>query len=409
MYQNSSFNHAPRRPGYKSYGSQRPYSSGPRRHFSSKPRSRGGQTIDPARFVKIANPGESADYKSGHDFADFVMHPLLKSNVTAKGYMSPSEIQDKTIALGLAGRNVVGVADTGTGKTAAFALPVLNKLMHTSGSQALIVAPTRELAIQIEEQCHLLGRSSGISSALLIGGMPMGRQKTALKNGARLLIGTPGRIKDHLQQQTLNLSNCHTVVLDEVDRMLDMGFLPDVRHILQLLPKEHQAFFFSATVSPAIKNLIDSFCHNPEFVNVKAGETSSNVHQAVVKFSGKTEKMDRLHNALIAGDTKKALIFGKTKYGVERLSKELNARGFKTAALHGGKSQGARKRALDAFRLNNLNILVATDVAARGIDVKDITHVINFDQPQTYDDYVHRIGRAGRAGRPGHALTFVEN
>lgn len=400
MYTNNKSYRGPRRASAGNYNSQR-------RRSPSKPRSR-GQVIDPLRFIKQANPGERADYSSANSFDDFAMHPLLKSNVTAKGYRSPSEIQDKTIALGLEGRNVVGIADTGTGKTAAFSLPILNNLMRRAGSQALIVAPTRELAIQIEEQCQLLSKNSGVKTAVLIGGMPLGRQTSALRGGAKLIIGTPGRIKDHLRQGTLNLSACDMVVLDEVDRMLDMGFLPDVRHILGLLPTTHQAFFFSATISPEIQALIDTFCHDPVVINVKGGETSRNVHQDVIRYTGKEEKMDQLHNVLIREGTVKTLVFGKTKYGVERLAKELVARGFKAESLHGGKTQGARKRAMDAFRANRINILVATDVAARGLDVKDITHVINFDTPQTYDDYVHRIGRAGRAGRPGHALTFVE-
>jgi len=211
-----------------------------------------------------------------------------------------------------------------------------------------------------------------------------------------------------MRQGTLTLSGYDTVVLDEVDRMLDMGFVKDVRSILSELPADHQAFFFSATLSPEIQSLIETFTKDPVVINVKAGETSANVNQGVINFSGKNEKMDSLHNLLIHEDTKKALIFGKTKYGVERLAKELKDRGFKAEALHGGKSQGQRKRALDSFRENQINVLVATDVAARGIDVIDITHVINFDIPQTYDDYVHRIGRAGRAGQPGRALTFVE-
>jgi superfamily II DNA/RNA helicase len=366
------------------------------------------QTINPARFVKAAEPSLGSDYQTSHEFADFAMHPLLKANITAKGYLVPSEIQDKTIALGLAGRSVVGIANTGTGKTAAFALPILNKLMHSPASQALIIAPTRELAIQIEEQCKLLAKSSGLHGALLIGGMPMGRQITALKNRPRIIIGTPGRIKDHLQQRTLNLGGADMLVLDEVDRMLDMGFINDVREILSKLPAERQSFFFSATLSPEIRTLIDTFATNPEVINVKIGETSENVHQDVINYSGKTQKIDLLHDTLNSEGVAKTLIFGKTKYGVERLGKELKARGFKAEALHGGKNQGQRQRALDAFRENKINVLVATDVAARGIDVKDITHVINFDVPQTYDDYIHRIGRAGRAGQPGQALTFVE-
>jgi superfamily II DNA/RNA helicase len=382
----------------------------PGRSFSSPKhgsRKTNKQTIDPARFIKSATPGLSSNYQATHEFADFAMHPLLKANITAKGYTIPSEIQDKTISLGLEGRSVIGIANTGTGKTAAFALPILNKLMRSPSSQALIIAPTRELAVQIEEQCKLLAKSSGLSGALLIGGTPIGRQITMLKHNPRIIIGTPGRIKDHLQQRTLQLGSCDMVVLDEVDRMLDMGFINDVRHILANVSAQHQAFFFSATMNREIENIIDTFAANPVVINVKAGETSENVNQEVTNFNGKTEKMDKLHNLLIAEGVSKALVFGKTKYGVERLAKELQARGFKADAIHGGKNQGQRQRALDSFRDDKINILVATDVAARGIDVKDISHVINYSTPQTYSDYVHRIGRAGRAGKVGHALTFV--
>lgn len=381
-------------------------------HFGPSPRaSRKAQKqlIDPARFVKRAEPQQVADYDTQHEFADFTMHPLLKANVTAKGYIKPSEIQDKTISLGLEGRSVVGIANTGTGKTAAFALPILNKLMRQPASKGLIIAPTRELALQIEEQCKLLAKNSGLQGALLIGGLPMSRQINDLKRQPRIIIGTPGRIKDHLRQRTLSLRSCDMVVLDEVDRMLDMGFINDVRSILSELPTTHQAFFFSATLSPEIKKLIETFADEPVFVNVKAGETSANVNQDVVHYSGKADKIDKLHNALITQGVDKTLVFGTTKHGVERLSKELIARGFKAASLHGGKNQGQRQRALDNFRQNQVNILVATDVAARGIDIKDISHVINYDIPKTYDDYVHRIGRAGRAGRAGEALTFVES
>ncbi len=383
----------------------------PGRSFSSPRRSsrkNSKQVIDPARFIKAAQPTMSSNYSSEHEFADFAMHPLLKANITRKGYIKPSEIQDKTITLGLEGRNVVGIANTGTGKTAAFALPVLNKLMRSHGSRVLIIAPTRELAGQIEEQCRLLSKSSGLRDALLIGGTPMGRQISDLKRQPQIIIGTPGRIKDHIGQGTLNLGNCDTVVLDEVDRMLDMGFINDVRSILAELPTEHQAFFFSATISPEIRSLIETFASEPVVINVKIGETSENVNQDIISYSGTAQKMDFLQDALNSNEVSKALIFGKTKYGAERLSKQLNIRGFKSEALHGGKSQGQRQRALDAFKQNRINILVATDVAARGIDVKDISHVINFDVPQTYDDYIHRIGRAGRAGQPGNALTFVE-
>lgn len=390
---------------------RRSHFNGGRRYKPSqtakKPRKH-GQYIDPARFIKRAQPALNSDYLAANSFSNFTIHPLLKSNIAIKGYKVPSEIQDKTIPLGLAGRDVIGVANTGTGKTAAFAIPILNKIMHLNQAKALIVAPTRELAIQIDDQIRIYAKHSNIKSAILVGGLPLGRQTTSLKAGPSIIIGTPGRLIDHIKQGNLHLGNCSMVVLDEVDRMLDMGFVNDVRYILDLLPQQRQSFFFSATLSNEINNLINTFTREAVTVNVKAGETSQNVNQDVVHYSGKPEKLEQLHDLLISRAAMKTLIFGETKYGVERLARELKARGFKAEALHGGKSQGARKRALDSFRNNGVNVLVATDVAARGIDVIDITHVINFDVPHTYDDYIHRIGRAGRAGRTGQALTFVE-
>ncbi|HEX5447851.1 MAG TPA: DEAD/DEAH box helicase [Candidatus Saccharimonadales bacterium] len=392
---------------YKSNYKRRPYN---RAHTTKPGRSSGrgaSRNIDPALFIKVANPVSVSDYVPKNQFADFAMHPLLKSNVASKGYVTPSEIQDKTIAPGLEGKSVVGIANTGTGKTAAFALPILNNLMRSPGTRALIIAPTRELAIQIEEQCKLLAKNSSLNGALLIGGTPMGRQLNDLKRGARIIIGTPGRIKDHLRQGSLMLDSCDMIVLDEVDRMLDMGFINDVREILAKLPARHQAFFFSATLSSDIRTLIGTFVSDPVVVDVKVGETSQNVHQDIVRYQ-KSSKIDSLHDVLIRSEVSKTLIFGRTKHSVERLARELKSRGFKAESIHGGKSQGQRKRAMNGFKDNQINILVATDVAARGIDVKDITHVINYDQPASYDDYAHRIGRAGRAGRPGYALTFVE-
>lgn len=398
---------------------KRNFHRGPRRgsttrHFGPSTIRRTGkrgnkQYINPDRFVKVADPAAAGEYTPENSFAGFAIHPLLKNNIVVKGYTSPSEIQDKTIPLGLAGRDVVGVANTGTGKTAAFAVPILNKLLRDPSVLALVMTPTRELAIQIEGQCRIFAKNSGLSGALLIGGMPIGRQTTVLKHNPRIIIGTPGRIKDHINQGHLTLERCSIVVLDEVDRMLDMGFLPDMRLLLDQIPQPRQSFFFSATLSPEVNRLIATFTKDPVTVNVRQSETSDNVHQKVINYSGKIQRLDLLHEALIAAGMSKALIFGDTKYGVERLAKELTARGFNAASLHGGKNQGQRQRALDSFRNNGTNVLVATDVAARGIDVIDISHVINFDQPKTYDDYIHRIGRAGRAGKTGHAITFVES
>jgi ATP-dependent RNA helicase RhlE len=365
------------------------------------------QNIHPSRFIKPAKFMEAEIYSSVNSFEDFLMHPLLKQNVTAKGYITPSPIQDKAIPHGLAGKDVLGIANTGTGKTAAFALPVLHGLLERPGSRALIIAPTRELAEQIEDEFRSFAKGSGLFGVLLIGGASMTNQLRDLKKKPEIVIGTPGRIKDHVERGTLALSTFNLVVLDEVDRMVDMGFIADIRYLLGAIPEKRQSLFFSATVEPKIAQLINTFLVDPITISVRTGETSDNVEQDVVYYSGRDDRIEKLHDVLNGASQGKVLIFDETKYGVERLGNELVARGFKADALHGGKSQSQRQRALKRFRSNDINVLVATDVAARGIDVADITHVINYATPNTYEDYVHRIGRAGRAGRTGTALTFV--
>lgn len=381
---------------------------GPRPGGNSR-RKNTKERIDISRFVRAAKPMQDvAPYKSANTFADFAVDAVLHRNLAAKGYKDPSPIQDQAIPHALAGKSVVGVANTGTGKTAAFAIPLLDRLIKDPSSAALVVAPTRELAQQIEDEFRGIGAGSKIRAALLIGGSPMGPQLRDLRNGPRVVIGTPGRIKDHIERRTLDLSGFNVVVLDEVDRMLDMGFINDMRTILSMLSKDRQSFFFSATLDHKVKSLIDTFAGDYVTISVKTGDTSESVEQDIITFSGREDKIEKLHDTLIDPDTIKAIVFHETKHGAERLSDELIARGFKADAIHGGRSQGQRQRALNRFKKSEINILVATDVAARGIDVVDITHVINYSLPQTYDDYVHRIGRAGRAGRAGKALTFVE-
>ncbi|HET7673556.1 MAG TPA: DEAD/DEAH box helicase [Candidatus Saccharimonadales bacterium] len=376
-----------------------------RNNSNRRPR---GQYIDPAKFVRSAKTVEAEQYLPKHTFADFDIDPKIKANLSAKGYEIPSPIQDQTIPVGLAGKDVIGIANTGTGKTAAFAVPILNKLINDRNHRALIIAPTRELAQQIEDECRSIARGTGLSGTVLIGGTNMGGQLRDLRANPRVVIGTPGRIKDHIQRGSLKLDNFGMVVLDEVDRMLDMGFVHEVRDILSHLNPERQSFFFSATVDSKINGLIQTFSNDPTTIMVKTGQTSDNVNQDVVRYNSTSDKMDKLHDILNKRDVEKIIVFDETKRSVERLSKELVARGFLADAIHGGKTQGQRQRALKRFKNTEINILVATDVAARGIDVADITHVINYSTPQTYDDYVHRIGRAGRAGRVGHALTFVQ-
>jgi superfamily II DNA/RNA helicase len=366
------------------------------------------QYINPSNFVRAAKSAEEVAYVPQHSFADFAFNPLIRANLTAKGIATPTPIQDQTLSHGLAGQDVIGIANTGTGKTIAYALPVLEKLMQNRYNHALIVVPTHELAQQIDAECRSLARNSGLAGALLIGGSPMGPQQRDLRDRPQIVIGTPGRIKDHLERRTLDLSNFNIAVLDEVDRMLDMGFVNDVRLILQHLPETRQSFFFSATVDDRVNELIKSFAHEPVTISVKTGDTADMVEQNTVTYKTNSEKIDKLHNLLI-NDVSKALVFGETQRSVERLSQELQLRGFQADAIHGGKSQHQRERALRRFKSNEIDILVATDVAARGIDIIDISHVINYSMPHSYDDYIHRIGRAGRAGKKGYALTFVEN
>lgn len=383
------------------------------RSNSSSSRGRGKinkQFIHPSKFVQAAQPtAEVVEYISTHKFIDFNLAPLLTHNLIAKGYETPSPIQDQAIPYVMEGKDVIGIANTGTGKTAAFALPLLDRLMHEPNSRAIIIAPTRELAQQIEEECRSYAKGSGIFGAVLIGGSSISAQLRDLRSDPQIVIGTPGRIKDHTERGTLNLSRFNIVVLDEVDRMVDMGFINDIRHLLSLVASVRQSLFFSATIDSSITSLINTFLKDPVTISVKTGETASNINQDVIRYQRSGEKLDKLHDVLIKDTTVKTLVFDETQRGVERLSKDLQSRGFSVDAIHGGKTQGHRQRALNRFRNNEIDVLVATDVAARGIDVSDITHVINYSTPSTYDDYIHRIGRAGRAGRVGHALTFVSH
>lgn len=396
---------------YKAFNSSRPSLGRNRRSSYSYPKQTGkrriGQYIDPARFVRAATLADLPAYTAKNQFSDFAVEPLLQANLAAKGYVTPSPIQDQTIPQGLSGKDIIGIANTGTGKTAAFAIPVLQGLLTVKGTKALVIAPTRELAQQIEEEFRSIARGSGLAGALLIGGSSMGLQLRDLRGNPRIVIGTPGRIKDHIERRTLDLSAFNFVVLDEVDRMLDMGFVNDVRYILDKLAPERQSFFFSATLDSRVSSLIETFSHEPITVSLKTGTAVESVNQDVVHYSGSQDKLDKLHNTLLESGVDKIIIFDETQRSVERLSKELLSRGFSADAIHGGKTQGQRQRALSRFKSNDINVLVATDVAARGIDVADITHVINYSLPQSYDDYVHRVGRAGRAGQMGNALTFV--
>jgi len=377
---------------------------------SNKPRGfKGrGQYIDPAKFVKVAKDVEVDKYVPTHAFADFNINEIIKRNLTDKGITTPTAVQDQVIPIALEGKDVIGIANTGTGKTAAFAIPLIDELLRNRQAKVLILAPTRELAQQIKVEFNQITKGAFIKSAVLIGGSSFMPQLRDLKGRPQLVIGTPGRVKDHLERGTLRLQEFNKIVLDEVDRMLDMGFIDDMRRILGAVSPERQSMFFSATMDRKVEDLIKTFSRDPILVSVKTGDTSENVHQNVIKYGHHSEKVDKLHDALLGEAVTKVIVFEETQRDVEKLCNELISRGFATDAIHGGKNQSQRQRALRRFKENDVDILVATDVAARGIDVKDVTHVINFTIPQTYEDYTHRIGRAGRAGKTGHALTFVQ-
>ncbi len=389
------------------YRSSRSYRPNNRRHNRG---GRGGnykQTIDTNRFIKKASTVEVIEHKITNQFSDFDLHQSLHESIAKRGFKEPSPIQDQTIPHALKGRDIVGVANTGTGKTAAFLIPLINKLLLDSNQQVLIMAPTRELALQIKDEFREFTTANmRLYSTLCIGGTPIGRQINDLRRGPHVVIGTPGRVKDLLERKVLKLDKTKSIVLDEVDRMVDMGFINDIRAILSQLPKDRQSLFLTATINNSVQTIMQSFLQDPVIIKVKTGDTAASIEQDVVRLNG-ANKMNKLHELLQQDELEKVLIFGETKRGVETVVKELNQRGISAVSIHGNKTQGQRQRALSQFRDNTASVLVATDVAARGLDITDITHVINYDIPQTYDDYVHRIGRAGRAGRAGSALTFV--
>ena len=368
-----------------------------------------GAYINPAKFVnKAAIVADQPVFVPVHTFSDFALSEALQRNVAKRGYETPTPIQDQTIPAILEGRDVIGLANTGTGKTAAFVLPIIEHLHTRERSEGvLIVAPTRELAVQIDEEFRAFAAGLQIYSALCVGGANMHRQISTLMRKPQVVIGTPGRLKDLFNQGALHLSNSRTVVLDEADRMLDMGFIKDIHFLIGKLPAKRQSLCFSATMNPDMERLVRELLIDPVRVSVRTTETSDHVEQNVIQASSKEHKIEILHGLLQKPDFAKVLIFGQTKRGVQKLSEALKTHGHSSEAIHGNKSQSQRQRALQAFKLGQVKVLVATDVAARGLDIPRVSHVINFDQPNTYEDYIHRIGRTGRAGYQGQALTFI--
>ncbi|MCA9026038.1 MAG: DEAD/DEAH box helicase, partial [Planctomycetaceae bacterium] len=348
-------------------------------------------------------------------FAELKLSKRIQKALAEEKYEIPTPIQAQTIPPALLGRDVLGCAQTGTGKTAAFALPILNRLGRNNRKSVpncpfvLVLAPTRELAIQIGESFATYGKHLSLRHALVYGGVGQGNQVRALRKGAHILVATPGRLLDLMNQGHIDLERLEVFVLDEADRMLDMGFLPDLKRIISELPEERQSLFFSATMPPKIVELAEDLLTDPVSVDVTPKSTSVERIEQRVLFVERNGKQALLKEILNGPEVDRTLVFTKTKRGANLLADKLVRYGIRATAIHGNKSQSARQRALDAFRRKQVNVLVATDVAARGIDIDGITHVVNFDLPVEPESYVHRIGRTGRAGAAGIALTFCSS
>jgi ATP-dependent RNA helicase DeaD len=336
------------------------------------------------------------------------LSPPVGQAVAEAGYREPTEIQAKTIPILLDGRDVMGQAQTGTGKTAAFGIPLIEMVDPESPAvQALVLAPTRELASQIADEIGKLARYSGVRIATIYGGAPMSRQILELKQGAQVVVGTPGRILDHLSRGTMKLNQVRYVILDEADRMLDMGFMPDVERILRRTPRSRQTALFSATMPTVVRIMARRHMKDPAWVQIKPeAPTVSEVSQIYYEVA-EQDKSAALQLVLEEQRPERALIFRRTQIGVDKLTRFLHSRGFKVEAIHGSMSQQHRERVIADFRSGDLHLLVATNVAARGLDIPEITHVINYDIPEESESYIHRIGRTARMGRDGVAITFV--
>ncbi len=363
-------------------------------------------------------PAADASAASLPRFDEFGLASPVLQALADQGYIHPTPIQAQAIPVVLQGRDVMGAAQTGTGKTASFSLPIIQLLLahaNTSASparhpvRALVLTPTRELADQVADNVKAYSRHTPLRATVVFGGVDMAPQTAALRSGVEIVIATPGRLLDHVQQKTLNLSQTQIFVMDEADRMLDMGFLPDLQRIINLLPKKRQNLMFSATFSPEIKKLAGSFLHEPVLIEVaRSNATAERVTQVVYKVEEEA-KRDAVVHLLRGRDLKQVLVFSNTKIGASRLARELERQGIKAAPIHGDKTQNERMAALEAFKNGSIDVLVATDVAARGLDIAELPCVINYDLPYNAEDYVHRIGRTGRAGASGDAISLYSD
>lgn len=366
--------------------------------------------LDPEKLIREGFAKEEIKFVSDRRIEDLPVHQSLISRLLKRGFERPTEIQDKTLEAGIDGRDILGIAQTGTGKTGAFLMPIINELLENPSQRnhALILVPTRELALQVEEEFKSMTKGLRLFSACFIGGTNINKDLQALKKVNHLVIGTPGRLLDLHGRKAIHFNRFNVLVLDEFDRMLDMGFSHDVDRIIGAMNNREQTMLFSATIDPAQKKQVANILTDPYTVKVSQGDTTSDhIEQNVIRLQAGEDKFKKLFTLLQQENFSKVLIFDETKHRVKRLSQRLNNMGIKSGQIQGNMGQGARQNALRDFKRGKTRVLVASDVASRGIDVNDISHVINYQLPMNYETYIHRIGRTGRAGRKGTALTFI--
>jgi ATP-dependent RNA helicase RhlE len=381
----------------------------PARNGRGNGKARNQSKLDPQELRNQALPREEQHFEASFDFADSPLHPKLKELLQQKGYQKPTEIQEKSLEALLAGRDLLGIAKTGSGKTAAFLLPILQQQI-AGKHQALVLAPTRELAVQIEQEYRSLNKGLKLFSEVYIGGTNMNKDLQKASRPTDLIVATPGRLLDLYQRRAISFKHLKVLVIDEFDRLLDMGFERDLNKILDALPIERQNLLFSATLDKSQERKIAEILNDPVRLQISSGDLSNDhVQQELIHLAPGDVKIEVLKKMLENPQMDKVIIFAETKRWVSKVNRKLRQAGIKTDEIHGDKSQNYRQKALNSFKAGKLQCLIATDVAARGIDVDDVSHVINYQIPKTMDSYIHRVGRTGRAGKSGIAYTFVES
>ena len=400
----------------RSANGSRPNGNGGKRRFhnnnNNNGQRRGGfkpSTLDPTLLIKKATSEVVEPYRSERTMDELPLDAKLIQCLTQKGFERPTEIQDRTLEPLLKGRDLLGIANTGTGKTGAFMFPIIEELIKSDQrSYALVVVPTRELATQVNDEFRSMSNGLGLYNACFIGGTNINRDLFELRRESHVIIGTPGRLLDLMERGALKLGKFQTLVLDEFDRMLDMGFIKDVQRIINAMKRRDHTMLFSATLDEKQRSLINTILKDPVTVQVSDGQsTADHIEQDIIRVPNGMDKFNILMDMLESDGLEKVLLFEETKHKVNKLSKKLQRAGISSGEIHGNKTQSARQNALNDFKKGRIRVLVATDVAARGLDVSDVTHVINYQVPQSFDSYIHRIGRTGRAGKAGQAYTFV--